>query len=67
MEHAAGVGAFLASEVATRLGLDVLPADALWGAEGTALPAAAVARLLGARLNDEAGPKGWESLRDARP
>ena len=63
----AGIGAFLASEVAGRLGLDVLPPDALWGAEGTALPAAAVARLLGAHLRNEADPKHRESPRDARP
>ncbi len=48
----AGAGAFLATEVAGRLGLRVLPEDVLWGAEGVALPAVAVASLLGARLRD---------------
>ena len=48
----AGAGAFLATEVAGRLGLTVLPEGVLWGAEGVALPAAAVASLLGARLRD---------------
>ena len=63
----AGAGAFLASEVAGRLGFDVLPPDALWGAEGAALPAAAVARLLGESLADEADPLDWARLREARP
>ncbi len=61
----AGIGAFVASGVAGRIGLEVLRPDALWGAEGVALPAAAVARLLGERLRDEAGPKDRESRRDA--
>ena len=42
----AGVGAFLAAEVAGRLGLTVLPASSIWGDEGVALPAVAVAMLL---------------------
>jgi (4-(4-[2-(gamma-L-glutamylamino)ethyl]phenoxymethyl)furan-2-yl)methanamine synthase len=42
----AGVGAFLAAEVAGRLGLEVLPAGSIWGDEGVALPAAAAACLL---------------------
>ena len=49
----AGAGAFLAAEVAGRLGLPVLPTGSLWGDEGVALPAAAVASLLAATL--EAG------------
>ena len=44
----AGAGAFLAREVAVRLGLDVLPEEVIWGAEGFALPAVAVACLLAA-------------------
>jgi uncharacterized hydantoinase/oxoprolinase family protein len=44
----AGVGAFLAAEVAGRLGLAVLPAGSIWGNEGAALPAVAAARLLAA-------------------
>ena len=44
----AGVGAFLAAEVAGRLGLAVLPAASIWGNEGVALPAVAAARLLAA-------------------
>ncbi len=44
----AGVGAFLAAEVADRLGLAVLPAGSIWGNEGVALPAVAAARLLAA-------------------
>ncbi|HEY5388242.1 MAG TPA: hydantoinase/oxoprolinase family protein [Thermoleophilia bacterium] len=44
----AGVGAFLAAEVAGRLGLAVLPAGSIWGDEGVALPAAAAAWLLAA-------------------
>jgi uncharacterized hydantoinase/oxoprolinase family protein len=44
----AGAGAFLAAEVAGRLGLAVLPAGSIWGDEGVALPAAAAACLLGA-------------------
>jgi uncharacterized hydantoinase/oxoprolinase family protein len=47
----AGAGAFLAAEVAGRLGLAVLPAGSTWGEEGAMLPAAAVARLLAARLH----------------
>jgi probable H4MPT-linked C1 transfer pathway protein len=47
---AAGAGAFLAMEVAGRLGLDVVPAGSIWGEEGVALPAAAAARLLATRL-----------------
>ena len=46
----AGAGAFLAAEVAGRLGLTVLPAESTWGEEGAMLPAAAAARLLAARL-----------------
>jgi uncharacterized hydantoinase/oxoprolinase family protein len=46
----AGVGAFLATEVAGRLGLKVLPAGSIWGDEGVALPAAAAACLLAASL-----------------
>jgi hypothetical protein len=46
----AGVGAFLAAEVADRLGLDVLPSGSIWGEEGVALPAAAAACLLAASL-----------------
>jgi probable H4MPT-linked C1 transfer pathway protein len=42
----AGVGAFLAEEVAGRLGLAVLPAGSIWGEEGIAAPAAAAACLL---------------------
>ena len=45
---AAGAGAFLAAEVAGRLGLEALPAGSLWGDEGVALPAVAVAHLLAA-------------------
>jgi probable H4MPT-linked C1 transfer pathway protein len=44
----AGVGAFLAAEVAGRLGLAVIPAGSIWGSEGAALPAVAAARLLAA-------------------
>ena len=44
----AGVGAFLAAEVAGRLGLAVLPAGSIWGNEGVALPAVAAAQLLAA-------------------
>ena len=44
----AGVGAFLAVEVAGRLGLAVLPAGSIWGNEGVALPAVAAAQLLAA-------------------
>jgi probable H4MPT-linked C1 transfer pathway protein len=44
----AGVGAFLAAEVAGRLGLAVLPAGSIWGNEGATLPAVAAARLLAA-------------------
>jgi len=44
----AGVGAFLAAEVAGRLGLAVLPAGSIWADEGVALPAVAAARLLAA-------------------
>ncbi len=46
----AGAGAFLAIEAAGRLGIAVLPRDATWGAEGAALPAAAVACLLASHL-----------------
>jgi hypothetical protein len=46
----AGVGAFLAAEVAGRLGLGVLPTGSIWGEEGAALPAAAAACLLAASL-----------------
>jgi probable H4MPT-linked C1 transfer pathway protein len=45
-----GAGAFLASAVASRLGLQVLPAADLWGDAGATLPAAAAAHLLGSRL-----------------
>ncbi len=51
----AGAGAFLAAEVAGRLGLAVLPAGSVWGEEGAMLPAAAAAHLLAARL--EAAPR----------
>lgn len=51
----AGAGAFLASAVAGRLGLEVVSLGALWGAEGATLPAAAAACLLGARLTNAAG------------
>jgi len=44
----AGAGAFLAAEVAGRLGLAVLPAGSIWGDEGVVLPAAAAACLLAA-------------------
>lgn len=44
----AGVGAFLAAEVAGRLGLAVVPDGHLWGNEAMALPAAAAACLLAA-------------------
>ena len=44
----AGVGAFLAGEVAARLGLETMPPGSIWGAEGVALPAAAAAWLLAA-------------------
>ena len=63
----AGVGAFLAAEIAGRLGLDVLPSGALWGAEGAALPAAAVARLLGAALAAGSNPVGGPGPQDAPP
>jgi probable H4MPT-linked C1 transfer pathway protein len=43
---AAGAGAFLAAEAAARLGLALLPEGSIWGDEGVALPAAAVACLL---------------------
>ena len=46
----AGAGAFLAAEVAGRLGFEVLPAGSIWGDEGVALPAAAAACLLAASL-----------------
>jgi hypothetical protein len=46
----AGVGAFLAAEVAARLGLSLLPEGSIWGDEGVALPAAAAARLLASEL-----------------
>jgi len=46
----AGVGAFLAAEVAGRLGFEVLSAGSIWGDEGVALPAAAAACLLAASL-----------------
>ena len=42
----AGAGAFLATEVAGRLGLAALPPRSIWGDEGVALPAAAAACLL---------------------
>lgn len=45
----AGAGAFLAEEVAARLGLRVIPAGSVWGSEGVALPAAAAACLLASR------------------
>ena len=63
----AGAGAFLASAVAGRLGLEVLPSGVLWGAEGVALPAAAAACLLGARIADKAGPGSGAALGDTRP
>ncbi len=63
----AGAGAFLAAAVAGRLGLEVLPPDVLWGAEGVALPATAAACLLGVRLADEAGVGRRVNLQDARP
>ncbi len=63
----AGAGAFLAAEAAGRLGVDVLPAGALWGAEGAALPAAAVARLLGATLAAGSSPIGEASPLGAQP
>jgi uncharacterized hydantoinase/oxoprolinase family protein len=44
----AGVGAFLAVEVAGRLGLAVLPTGSIWGDEGVVLPAVAAAQLLAA-------------------
>ena len=44
----AGVGAFIAVEVAGRLGLEVLPAGSIWSEEGATLPATAVAHLLAA-------------------
>ena len=44
----AGAGAFLAAEVAGRLGRAVLPAGSVWGDEGVALPAVAAACLLAA-------------------
>lgn len=44
----AGLGAFLATEVAGRLGLDVLAEGSIWGEEGEMLPAVAAARLLAA-------------------
>ena len=50
---AAGVGAFVATEVAGRLGLAVLPEGSIWGDEGVALPAAAAACLLAASLEVE--------------
>jgi uncharacterized hydantoinase/oxoprolinase family protein len=46
----AGVGAFLAAEVAGRLGLGVLPTGSIWREKGVALPAAAAACLLAASL-----------------
>jgi (4-(4-[2-(gamma-L-glutamylamino)ethyl]phenoxymethyl)furan-2-yl)methanamine synthase len=52
---AAGAGAFVAAEVANRLGLDVLPAGSSWGEEGVALPAAAVACLLAVSLEADGG------------
>ena len=42
-----GVGAFLAAEIAGRLGLEVLPAGSIWGSEGVALPAVAAAQPAG--------------------
>jgi probable H4MPT-linked C1 transfer pathway protein len=51
----AGAGAFLAVEVARRLGLEVVPAGTVWGDEGVALPAFAAACLLAASL-DAAAP-----------
>ena len=49
----AGAGAFLAAEVADRLGLAVLPEGSIWGEEGAMLPAAAGAHLLAASLEAE--------------
>ncbi len=46
----AGVGAFIAVEIAGRLGLEVVPAGSIWSEEGAALPATAVAHLLAAGL-----------------
>ena len=51
----AGAGAFLAAEVADRLGLAVLPEGSIWGEEGAMLPAAAGAHLLAAILEAERG------------
>jgi probable H4MPT-linked C1 transfer pathway protein len=45
-----GAGAFLASAVADRLGLDALPPAELWGDASVTLPAAAAACLLASRL-----------------
>ena len=50
---AAGAGAFVAAEVAGRLGLDVVPAASTWAGAGVALPAAAAAWLLAERLTGE--------------
>ena len=43
------------------------PPGVLWGAEGVALPAAAAACLLGARIADKAGPGSGAALGDTRP
>lgn len=63
----AGAGAFLAAEIAARLGLEVLPHGVLWGGESIALPAAAVARLLGATLAAGSGTLGETGPQSAEP
>lgn len=62
-----GAGAFLASAVAARLGLEVLPATELWGDASVTLPAAAAACLLANHLGRLTDPVGGASPRDAQP
>ena len=62
-----GAGAFLASAVAARLGLEVLPAADLWGDAGVTLPAAAAACLLASHLGSLPDPGGETSRRDSPP
>jgi probable H4MPT-linked C1 transfer pathway protein len=63
----AGAGAFLASAVAARLGLEVLPAADLWGDAGVTLPAAAAACLLASHLGSLRGYGGETIPRDPSP
>lgn len=62
-----GAGAFLASAVAARLGLEVLPAPGLWGDAGATLPAAAAACLLASHLESLTDPDGEASQGDTLP